>query len=342
MNVTYRVIAPSGLRMRAEPKLNAKPVTSVPKDSLVTGCIEAIGEIEVEDIVGHWRYVSYKGKKGYMFDGFLQTLPPPPPTLVDEGLATDDVPPPPPPAEAKPAPVAVPSAASTSGSAGRSTIQLATEVLNFCGDISQLDPGLLWYGMFFNNETQRYSLRPIQLELVVSKYKLGKKMEFDIRTGTEEGATFLVGSNRKLSTGEVVDLSEDFWQFSPRKLFPGQRLEIYPSVPGKGPNNLKIQALGSILSSGECPEIADYKILVSGKKGMVEYNQNIATELADQDRCGLPEVFWFGDLSQDNIPDLILVTQGENQSVFTLFLSVTEEGPELLRKASTWTVEKCY
>lgn len=341
LNTTYQVIAPSGLRMRAEPKLTAKPVVSVPKDSLVNGCMEAIGELEVEEIVGHWRYVEYKGKKGYMFDGFLQTLPPPPPVVApvpEEQLATDEAPTSPPaPAVTKPA---VPQR--TSGSASKQKIQLATEVLNFCGDIAQLDPGLLWYGMYFNEETQRYVLRPIQMELVVSKYKLGNKMEFDIRTGNDESAAFLVGSNQKLSTGEIVDLSQDFWQFSPRMLFPGQRIEIYPSIPGKGPDNLKIQALGSILSAGDCPEIADYKIIITGKKGVVEYTQNLSEQMNSLDRCAIPEIYWFGDLNQDNKPDLILVTQGENQSEFTLFLSVTEEGPVLLQKSSTWTVEKCY
>lgn len=339
LDVQYQVLAPSGLRMRAEPDLKAKPVAAVPKDSLVWGCSDVFGDLQVEGISGHWRKVSYHGQEGYMFDGFLKTVTYKKETPVEE-LARDEKTEPARIAE-KPEETEKPREVIKPLGSTEIKMQIATEALNYCGDIAVLDPGLKWYGIYHNPETQRYSLKPVDLEIVLSQYKLGNEMEFDIRTGNETPALFLIGANRALTAGEVVELRDSYWQYNPRILFPGQRLEVYPDLPGKGPNNIQITAVGSVEEAGDCPELKDYRIQVTGKQGVLNIKQDITGGFTYLGKCGIPEVHWFGDLNQDGRPDVVFISPGEEKNVYTLFLS-TDKADALLERSAVWTLKKCY
>ncbi|MEM7103646.1 MAG: SH3 domain-containing protein [Bacteroidota bacterium] len=71
----YTVIAKSGLSMRVSPDLYAEKVQAVPfgKEVMVCDFYWETGlDSEIEGVPGKWVKAFYKGKSGYMFNGFLK------------------------------------------------------------------------------------------------------------------------------------------------------------------------------------------------------------------------------------------------------------------------------
>lgn len=371
-----RVTAPSGMRMRSEPNLTSKVVTYVPKDSIVKACTEVFGKMTYEDINGNWRKVEYKGKEGYMFDGFLEIIRilknedprkyKPDTTVADtteipdstgEAIDTslvkmqkllggtedssifhlkrttepvkEEIEQPDPVVKEKP--VETPKTAETE-------YTLLTEAYNYCGDIRAIDPGMLWYGYYPRDEKKgelNYRMKPVELEVVKSKYSVGKGLEFDIRTGETERSIFLLGLKRPMSGGQNIKDNSDMLRFSNRRVFPGQVISLTHDASA-----VKLSATGSVETAGPCPELTSYVLLLSGKKNGQQYEQNISQALMDSGQCGMPEIYWFGDFTGDGIPEIIFVSVYEDRNKFTLMVSSGND--QLLEKAAEWTIDKCY
>lgn len=320
---TMRNIAPSGLNMRAEPKIGSPVVTTVPYDSLLLACQNTSGQLTVENIKGYWRHVDYKGKTGYMFDGFLEIISTQP--VAEVATSTGQVSPPAEPIEAEP-------------ELPELEYQLLTEAYNYCGDIQKIDPGLLWYAIFpadrENKETMHH-MEMVELNIVLSKAKLGKGLEFDIETDRQERSVFLLGVNRQLNL-ENLELSDESerLRYSGRKVFPGQQLELQKKTAS-------LSATGTVQSSGDCPVLKNYKLELNGKKNGKTLTQNLSPSLPAGE-CGMPEVYWFGDFTGDGFPEVIFVSVYEEKNTFTLFISENTESGKLLRPEAEWTIGKCY
>ncbi len=87
------VFAPSGLNLRAFPKIDAEVLDIVRYGDRVvvenTFDFAADKADRIDYIDGHWILVNYQGIKGYLFDGYLSSLPFPSTEdqLVDEGFS---------------------------------------------------------------------------------------------------------------------------------------------------------------------------------------------------------------------------------------------------------------
>ncbi len=344
---TCRVTAPSGMRMRKSPSLKAGVAGSVPYDSLVAACRETFGSMTYEDQEGFWRKVMYKGAVGYMFDGFLEiTAVSGQDNVKYEKLselgdsaekAHSKV-------DAKPsaAPVTYPEGekpgiASTTFS---TVFDFLTEAYNYCGDVQKLDPTLLWYGFYPKEEKGGTNIRikQVELDVVMSKIKVGKKMEFDIETNEEERSIFLLGLNRPLEVEEInIPDHADKLRYAGRKVFPGQELALT-----EGAQAMKLGATGAVTSSGPCPELKDYKLTLTGEKNGKKLTQNITSELLFTGQCGMPEVYWYGDFTGDGVPEIIFVSVYDEKNHFTLFISNPKDDKALLKKQSEWIIDKCY
>ncbi len=340
---TCRVTAPSGMRMRKTPSLKAGVAGSVPYDSLVTACRETFGSMTYEEQQGFWRKVMYKGAVGYMFDGFLEI------TAVSKqsdvkyeklselddtlgGSANITTPAIPTYAEGE-----KPGIASTTYS---TVFDFLTEAYNYCGDVQKLDPTLLWYGFYPKEEKGGFNIRikQVELDVVMSKIKVGKKMEFDIETNEEERSIFLLGLNRPLQIEEInIPDHADKLRYAGRKVFPGQELAL-----SEGTQAMKLGATGAVTSSGPCPELKDYKLILTGEKYGKKLTQNITSELLFTGQCGMPEVYWYGDFTGDGVPEIIFVSVYEEKNHFTLFISNPKDEKALLKKQSEWIIDKCY
>ena len=323
-----RIDAPSGMRMRATPSLKGKVVTSVPHDSLVNACQETFGEMTYEEMVGYWRKVEYKGKVGYMFDGFLEIV-----QIIQPEFNYDT------------SAAATPQTEITEGekplatTTKSSAYHLMTETYNYCGDASKIDPGLLWYGFYPSTTEVGYlTIKQVEVEVVLSKTKVGKGMEFDIETDQDERSVFLIGLNRPLEakSANVKDPSEQL-RYAGRKVYPGQEL-----VLGKTEKPIKLSAIGSVESSGPCPELSNYKLLLKGEKYFLPVEQNITEEIVHTGQCGMPEIYWYGDFTGDNVPEIIFVSVYKEKNHFTLFISDPHQDNVLVRKEAEWIIDKCY
>jgi len=73
------VLAISGLNLREKADINGKLAVKVPYGSELTVLKDTAKPVvfSFDNIDGHWVYADYKGKKGYIFDGYLSTLPAP-------------------------------------------------------------------------------------------------------------------------------------------------------------------------------------------------------------------------------------------------------------------------
>lgn len=76
---TLFIVAKSGLRLRAEPNVEAEVITLVPYG----GGVQVVKNdkdpvpMSSEGLKGHWKKVQYDGKTGYAFDGFMISRPAP-------------------------------------------------------------------------------------------------------------------------------------------------------------------------------------------------------------------------------------------------------------------------
>lgn len=441
----YTITAESGMKMRAEPKAGTPVVTYVMHDSVVTACDQSFGAATFEEIDGDWRRVNYKGKVGYMFDGFLTRIDQPVVTAVEDSagmdslttLATDTIITAPdssavvetvikdtipeepafvwerterdempatgrldqtqiralatalrtndlrmdsligflhklptkgsqdsviawvdagmPGGVRKPKPVvSVTQTEQRPTTATQEVIQervpvgpapikmqLATEVFNYCGDIGVLDPSMNWYGIFVNEQMGSYRLQSVDIEILLSQSRLSNKMEFDIRNSTGEVSHFLFAINRKLDTVRPYQLSPDRFLIAPSKLFPGQQLEAYAYYNRPSAANVFISATGRVLEVGACPVIEDYALYINTQGPTNEIRQDITPLFPSLGKCGMPEMFWFGDLNGDNYPELIYVSATAEKNDFTLLMSNTKLADGLYELGAVWTIERC-
>lgn len=322
-----RIIAKSGMRLRATPSLKAKVVTSVPYDSMLVACQETFGEMTYEEMTGYWRKVEFHGKVGYMFDGFLEILAVKEPTFntePDTATAKD-----------------VEEEESLAKTTKATKYNLMTETYNYCGDVSKIDAGLIWYAFFPPNPSmgQNYiAVKEVEVNVMLSKTKVGKGMEFDIETNHENRSIFLIGLNRKLeSEGMHLKDNSERLKYNGSKVFPGQEL-----VLGQNEKPIKLSATGSVESSGPCPELSDYKLVLKGEKYFLPIEQNITEELVYNGQCGMPEIYWYGDFTGDGVPEIIFVSVYNEKNHFTLFISDPRQDNALVRKEAEWVIDKCY
>lgn len=220
-------------------------------------------------------------------------------------------------------------------------IQLATEAYNFCGDIGTLDPSLNWYGLFPDEYMGNYRIKRVDLEIVVSKTKLGNSMEFDIRNSSGQVAHFLFGVNRSLDTNKIYQLAPDYFATVSPKLFPGQQIQAFAQYDRPSAANVFISATGSVIEVGACPVIENYSMKINSQGPYGEINQNITELFPSLGECGMPDLYWFGDLNGDNYPELLFVAPDKNKNEFTLLLSNVNLEEGLYELGSTWTLESC-
>lgn len=324
-----RVIAESGLNMRSEASLSSRVVITVPYDSILQTCRSTDGKLVVDKITGYWRKASYNGKVGYMFDGFLELA------QTEVSLAESAVEDTAKPREPQEQKVSKPLTGETKKKnkpAKPREIQFVTEAYNYCGDVSKLDPGLLWYGIYPADEKQReefYQIKPVELNVVLSKAKIGEGMEFDIETEREERSIFLIGMNQPLDYKNLkIEDQSQRMRYTGRRVFPGQQMEL-----GSG---LRLSATGSVVKSGDCPEIKNYQLQLEGSG----YTQNLSKLIAEAE-C-MPELYWYGDFTGDGIPEVILVSVSKEKNHFTLLSSENTESDQLLRPRAEWIIDNCY
>lgn len=436
----YKVIAPSGMKMREATTSKSKVVTYVPKDSVVEVDPTGIRPETIENIQGHWVSVSYKGQSGYMFDGFLEQLIIHPEvnhsfdstrtineneslatsssqsadtvieivqepvwswtrTQRDEiesngslesaqikelalALRTSKVPtdsiinvlyqqptrgaqdsiiawlkagrPDPTAMRSKekvsvvkdtrttpvPVPVETTKPIETTPKEKKLKFEILTESFNYCGDVNSIDPSKIWYAMYPGESG--FTVKRIELQVMLSKVKITKKLEFDIMTNRMEGAYFMFSSSKTLDTSKVYQwLPEQFPNIVNTPLLPGVSGDLPPFGEGINQGNVMVYATGNVIDIGKCTEVENYQLKINAQEPGREIKQTLNSLFSTMGDCNIPELYWFGDLNEDNYTDLIFVSPGKEQNVFTLLLSDLNLQSGLYRVESEWTLSSC-
>ncbi len=335
-----RIIAPSGMKMRSRPSLSAEVIVTVPYDTSLKACLASFGTMTYENIKGNWRRVYYKEYKGYMFDGFLEVI-----GIEKERQAIDSSIVPESSVKEKPIEKKVEKSIVTTPvsifTTTASKFSFVTEVYNYCGDIRDIDPGLLWYGIYPEDEKGRsgnYHIKQVEIIVVKSKYNVGKNLEFDIITDNKERSIFLFGVNKPLELKKITIKDQGkLLRYRENRVFPGQQV-----VLTEGQNPIKLSAMGTVQSISPCPDLESYKLILSGDKYLSAIRQNLMEEIVYPGQCGMPEIYWYGDLTGDGVPEMILVSVYDERNYFNFFVSDPSKDNFLVRKQAEWIIDKCY
>lgn len=325
--------APSGLIIRKSPGKGY--VYKIPFGDTLSFCSDSTyGSLTFESITGFWRKVRYKGKEGYSFDGFIET--------IGLSLEQDSII-----AASKKLIAAGDSALGIVAEAKPESphtyykdfdFQLLLETYNYCGPVDEIDLKLYWYGVFMDNEmnpTGKLAIRPLNLNVSLSKRKVGTSLEFDVLTDDEERSLFVFGVSNSFPYQELT-LSDVLPTIGTRgrRLFPGQEWLLDPS------SNLRLSATGAITKAGPCPETKEYSLKAVRGSGANEAEQDLKSILGDYGSCSIPEIYWYGDLSGDGLPEIIFVSVRDEQNVFSL-LESNSESSQLFSLKAVFTVENC-
>ena len=350
-NMPFTVNAPSGMRIRSAPSLKGKLVGHVPNNEMVKACVETFDFMTIEGIDGNWRFIHYKDLKGYMWDGYLEkyelqaqievvevlenqkvdsikkTIATESLEVVEDKKLVENI------EEITPIEVKE----TKKEISGR--INILTETFNYCDNIANINPGKMWYAVY--EDKNQYLFKPVELMVIKSKYSLAGKMEFDIKTAQGEGSIFLFSLDKPVFDFPNITSNSDFFNQNPRQLMPGMRVSLYPNSPDIASlGTVFLSALGNVESVGDCPTISNYK-LIARTVSETAIEQNLLEDLSTLGTCGIPDIYWFGDLNQDGYTDLILVAVNEKSSTFTLFVTDMSRNDKFLVKNSEWTVKDC-
>lgn len=315
-----KVIAPSGMNVRAEPSLNANVVDRVMKDSIVYIHAKTYGELTFDGLPGYWRKMSRAGHQGYIWDGYLDILES---VDITKDEATKDTLP----EETKDEKTVEPKPTATKSQTDNELV-LLLETYNHCGDVSHINPNAFWYALIPDKET--VNVEAVELSVNLSRSRLSKSMEFDIQTNNNNRSLFLIGSEKTLNIPNVFKNLEHELRAGGRQVLPGQRRMLS--------DDIFLSALGNVRDiNDECPMIDNYQLTAHafGDK------QDILTLFDNLGECGVPELYWFGDLNGNGIPSLIFVTVSSTSNVFHLLDYAEHNGKEAYRVISTFEMTEC-
>lgn len=333
----FRVTASSGLRMRGRPGTQGQTITTVPTDSLVSASQETYGSLTINGEKGYWRKVAYKQHTGYMYDGFLQKV------KVETGIpdrsSTET------PSDSFSTKVGsenkrlneakMPDEKSSTpepGSAAPLSYDLLTEVYNYCGDVTKIDPGRVWYGVYLPEEQGKpLEIKLVNVEVVLSKHRNQENMEFDIRTNQDKSSLFLIGTTNA-TQWDKLQLANPLPRLKndQGKIFPGQEKQLTT-------DKQRLRAGGGYSASDTCADLSNYKLFSIAGSGQ----QNITPLLLENNPCTIPKLYWYGDLTQDGIPELIFATEKNKQYHFSLLVSNAQNPGNHYQKVSDWKIINC-
>jgi hypothetical protein len=207
----------------------------------------------------------------------------------------------------------------------------------FCARMNY-DPKLNWYGIY--KTAKGDSLIKVNIELRRRNKSDQDAEEVFVSTNLsgQMKSLFLIGSKTEL-TQKIVNV---YPTFEPKFLFPGQTLFVY-GPPQKTKNSpwLTLNATGTVKDNRYGANLENYRLLLSDS-----YHDWKTQDLTDDFRFkgegGTIELFWFGDIDNDQNVDLIFMSRSTSVVLTTIFLSSKAAHDGFLKKADDWTNWNCY
>jgi hypothetical protein len=319
----YTVIASSGLKLRATPDQNGKVLAVAPfgaqvlvdttvrhdnerisiqpkarRDTLgIFNQYTAWNGTAMESIrqmhIGYWWSVRYKGKRGYMFSGFLANK---------EELGTDYYP-----------------------ELNEQWRVMATGG-NACASTHiDLKKSWFWYGLF-RATSGKYELRGVQLRYVVADYS-DEQGHYDLlhrevvilAADVPEQPLFLIGNREKWA--ERADISGD-------EAYPVAGKGSTFTGKDNTPNAALLRTYGVIVETAPDARYPSPFLSLGDQKGNL---QKLTLHYPGQDYSQPPgELLWVGDLDGDGRNDYLFNAPGEI-GAYMLYLSTQARKGEMAR-----------
>jgi hypothetical protein len=308
-----RVLSKTGLKLRSDPSQKADVKLSAAYWSLVDLCESDFVHDTIDGTIGSWWKVRYKGTEGYMFGGYL--------VQVD------------------------------STHSQYKDVRIMGE-RSYCSQVNY-DPALNWYGVYRMDGFDTIMRVEIEISLLgeaEAMSETGGVGGISVRTNHSDSlwSLFLIGSKTPL-----VESSVRNGRFEGKWMFPGQSQDVfvlgrekysktYHPVPlDERPPRMSLIALGSVTDVEYCPQIEGYRLVLKSDKSNA-FRQNITDHLRFKGECGMPNLFWFGDLDGDKKPDLVFEAGATSMVEYTLFLSSLANENEYVHMVDSWTSCNCH
>jgi len=306
MAYQIQIISRSGGELKVSPDNSSKTLIKVPYWSVVNGCLNYRRKDTINGTYGYWERVKYNGIEGFMFDGsFIR---------IDTSYAK------------------------------LKKFRIMSEGF-LCAPVN-FDPRLNWYGIYKTHDGD--SLEKVEIDI----RKLNQSD--DDHSGLDDGTIVIktnISKTRRslLLIGSEQELKEGFVRFGElsefHSLYPGQTCDVgITEKNGRAINflnGLKLNAIGTVEDIQFCPVLVNYRLRLTDIRNNYK-TQDITDDFKIKGECGMPELFWYGDLDGDRRPDLIFTAGSTTTCQITLFLSCIADNDNFVKKADQWDSYNCY
>ena len=204
----------------------------------------------------------------------------------------------------------------------------------FCYPIA-VDTTLYWYGIYRTNKVD--SLVEIKLQ-PVQQTTDGQFIWSAIQTNRSytSKANFIVGSRKPLKN-KVVSRHE---MYSTHLIYPGMSYSVYGvDTLGNKTSSKTLFAVGNVKQVRHCPIIENYGLLISDSS--YDHPQDLTAYFDYKSECGMYHIMWFGDIDDDQIPDMIFQSVDNVGGEIILFLSTEAKQGKHVEKVAVFEMRGC-
>lgn len=202
------------------------------------------------------------------------------------------------------------------------------------------DPSLFWYGVY--RFTKYDTIIPVEIEFERNHVDSDPREEIGgVRTQYSDSlfSYLLIGFRDSIEVNSVFNGG-----ISQKTLYPGQRISVWAhtdkcEVTDK--TAVDLIALGNVEDVQYCPIITGYDLRLRNRWGET-LTQGLMESVSYAGECGMPAIYWFGDLDGDKRPDLVLMGATNSRYDLYLFLSTQAKENELVGLVDKWTACNCH
>jgi hypothetical protein len=298
------VKAPSGMNVRENPGMNGKVLQRVLYGDTIRIHSEKLNFFHFDKIDGHWRKMSLKSEViGYVWDGYLELLEENTVRISDDSIKiivnenSDTL-------------YVAPFYANENRSKYfKHPLQLLLETYNYCGDVKDIEIATHWWWAFIPSDNGIIATKT-NINIKLSENRLSSQYEFDISTDLNERSVFIIGYPVDIIDEDPTPIEnpEVRLQNMGRKILPGNNFALNEHV--------SLFALGNVVDvHDDCPDIKDYKLFAKIDSEKINLLDLIPKK---PNHCVIPDLYFYGDINGNGIPEMIFVFSNENENIFYL------------------------
>ncbi len=339
--IDFTVVAPSGLSLRTSPYQGADRLYILPYGTNVKtiGHWEEIYDPEridtIDSKIGYWVETEHKGKKGYLFSGYLKTGP----LFVPSTTINNDF---------------------------RITVPGER-----CQSVNY-DPALHWYGIYVDPKTNEHKIKAADIRIEQSQVLWEEEIAYEnsgdfLTVGAAQQDSFLLffGTREAIDPEHIPfeksyfnNFTVEHWDTQGKFIYPYERLQIanlehqhFFLIAYEEMSQEKNEFTGKAFSRKYGIHLSDHNDAFNlNEENGVDLSRTLGTDQLYQYEYATylgPRLVWQGDVNNDGFPDLIFYSPymaeccGGSIS-YQLLVSKKINGQWQYKKAAMDEVFSCY